>query len=213
LGIISSGAVGGRWTPYIGRDGLWRNGTCGCTNNCHCGDLCEIWLEGPVYDICEVWIDGVLLEATAYTLHFTDRGTMLVRTDGECWPECSDVTAPCDVPGEGGFCVMYRTGLPLDDAAIAAVSEATCELLKACCGAACRLPKKATRVVRQGVTVEMQPTLISSLASLPLVEAWLSVVNPNNLPAPPRVYSTNLRRPCVTAIGCPPDPSVPPPVV
>ncbi|GAA3786672.1 hypothetical protein GCM10022226_00990 [Sphaerisporangium flaviroseum] len=55
---------------------------------------------------------------------------LLTRVDGGCWPDCSDMTAPC---GEAGaFCVTYRTGLVLDEDAIAAVSELTCQLVLAC---------------------------------------------------------------------------------
>jgi hypothetical protein len=204
------GAVGGRWVPYI-RDGRWYNASvCGCGTTCSCTELCEVWLEAPVYDIVSVTVDTETLEESAYRVDYTDRGTMLVRTDGGCWPDCQDMTAPCGA--EGTFCVVLRTGLALDEAAIAAVSELTCEFVKACPELAgadchCRLPGNVQRVVRQGVVVEMaDPTTIfdQGRTNLPLVDLWLSTVNPNRLPYAPRVYSTNLRRPRVTRI-LPPD--------
>lgn len=192
---VTWGAYGGRWLPYT-RGGRWYNASlCGCTGACACTELSEVYLEGPVFDIREVWVDGTQLAPEAYQVHHTDRGTMLVRTGGQAWPACSDPAAPCD--GPGSFCVLYRIGLPLDDAAIAAVSEMTCELIKASCGGTgCRLPANAQRVVRQGVTVELDTA--DGLFELPLVKAWLDTVNPGRLPAPPRVYSTNVRRPRVT---------------
>lgn len=204
-GLIARwGTVGSRWVPYIGPGGRWFNASvCACDTDCSCTDLCEVWLEGPVYDVVDVWLDGETLPESAYRLDYTDRGTMLVRTDGGCWPECSDMQAACDQLGS--FCVEYRTGLELDEDAIAAVSELACEFVKACVpGCDCRLPGKLKRVIRQGVVVEMaDPTTIfaEGRTGLPLADLWLSAVNPNRLPQPPRVLSTNLRRPRVTPSG------------
>lgn len=201
-GVTARWGTAGRWVPYIGRGGGWFNASiCSCTTDCSCTDLCEVWLEGPVYDIESVIIDGETLDPDQYRLDLTDRGTMLVRTDGGCWPECSDMAADCGEPG--AFCVTLRHGLPLDQLAIAAVSEYTCELVKNCIeGCECRLPGTVRRVIRQGVVVEMtDPTgdFAEALAGrLPLVGAFLATVNPNGLPNPPRVYSTNLRRPRIT---------------
>ncbi|MGD9485752.1 ParB/Srx family N-terminal domain-containing protein [Streptomyces sp. TRM70308] len=126
-------------------------------------------------------------------------------TDGECWPTCQDMAEPEGAPGT--WTVTYRWGLPLDEAAIAAVSELTCQLILAClppgtkgCGE-CRLPGNVTRVVRRGVEIEMaDPTLIfgEGRTGLPLVDLWLSTVNPHRLASPSRVFSPDLKRPRVT---------------
>lgn len=204
------GSSGGR-IPYIGVGGGWFNATCGCSSDCSCGELCEVRLEGPVYDIVEVWDNGELLVPDQYRLDRTDRGLMLVRTDGGCWPSCQDMAAECDQPG--AFAVTYRLGLPLDATAIAAVSELTCEFVKACTeGCDCRLPGNVRRVVRQGVTVEMaDPTTIfaENRTGLPLVDLWLDTVNPNRLPAPPRVRGTNVTRPRRTPVCAPTSPTSP----
>ncbi|MFI7467418.1 hypothetical protein [Nonomuraea sp. NPDC049646] len=192
----------GPWVPYIGADGLWRNASvCGCSSGCSCGELCEVYLPGPVYDVTEVTVDGQELVPEAYRV---DAAGRLVRTDGECWPRCQDMAAPCGEPGT--LYVTYRWGLPLDESAIAAVSELTCELIKACpevagaCGT-CRLPGNVTKLVRQGVQVEMaDPTTVfaEGRTNLPLVDLWLHAVNPYRLNSPSRVLSPDFRRPRTT---------------
>lgn len=189
----------GGWVPYIGVDGLWRNASlCGCKSGCSCGELCEVRLEGPVYDVTEVDVDGEVLVPEAYRVDAPGR---LVRTDGECWPTCQRLDLP---PGEEGtFTVTYRWGLPLDEAAIAAVSELTCHLMKGCnpgsCG--CKANPRATRITRQGFEMEMpDPTLIYSegRTGLPLTDLWLATVNPYRQTSPSRVYSPDFKRPRVT---------------
>ncbi len=204
------GAVGGRWVPYIGSGGAWRNASvCGCATDCSCAELCEIQLDGPVYDIVAV-IDGETTLARpdpdtgAAGDYRVDAPNLLVRTDGECWPDCQDLTAPTGA--EGTLTVIYRTGLPLDEAAIAAVSELTCHYVRGCgavgggsCG--CKPNPRLSRVQRQGVTMEMaDPTLLytEGRTGLPLVDAWLHAVNPNNLHSPSRVWSSDMRRPRVS---------------
>ncbi|CAL9538348.1 hypothetical protein [Streptomyces sp. enrichment culture] len=186
----------GPWIPYIGTDGLWRNASvCGCQSDCSCGELCEVLLEGPVYDVTEVNVGGQVLAPEQYRVDAPGR---LVRVGGGCWPSCQDMAAP---PGEPDtFTVTYRIGLPVDEAAIAAVSELTCHLLKGCGGngsCGCNSSRNFTRYVRQGVELEMpDPQVIYSQGrtGLPLVDAWLMAVNPNRLESPSRVYSPDYRR-------------------
>lgn len=187
----------GPWIPYLGSDGQWRNASvCGCRSDCSCGELCEVRLEGPVHDIIDVTVDGEPLVPEAYRV---DSANLLVRTDGECWPQCQDMAAPCDAPGT--FCVTYRVGLPLDEAAIAAVSELTCHYVKGCGGNSCGCGvnrRNVTRLQRQGVELEMaDPTLLYSemRTGLPLVDAWLVAVNPHRQTSPSRVYSPDFKRP------------------
>ncbi|MFD6936266.1 hypothetical protein ACFWAP_08955 [Streptomyces goshikiensis] len=196
---LHAGVGTGPWIPYIGADGRWRNASvCGCKSDCSCGELCEVYLPGPVCDVDEVDVGGEVLLPEQYRV---DAPGKLTRVDGECWPTCQDLAAP---PGAAGtFTVKYRWGLPLDAAAIAAVSELTCHLLKGCapagsCG--CKSNRNLTRVVRQGVEMEMpDPTLIYSegRTGLPMADMWLAMVNPYRLTSPSRVYSPDFRRPRV----------------
>ncbi|MGW4007965.1 hypothetical protein [Streptomyces sp. NPDC004763] len=200
-GAVWGAASTGPWIPYIGSDGVWRNASvcgCGSASDCSCGEICEIRLEGPVYDVVEVQVDGDVLPPEAYRV---DSAGLLVRQDGECWPDCQDMAAPLGEPGTFG--VTYRIGLRLDEAAIAAYSELVCHYLKGCGGGSCgcKAPANVSRMTRQGVSVEMgDPTLIYSemRTGLPLVDAWLAAVNPYRQPTASRVYSPDFRRPRTT---------------
>ncbi|MEU1815135.1 hypothetical protein ABZ543_08050 [Streptomyces roseifaciens] len=198
LNMVYWGSAG-PWIPYIGVDGQWRNASvCGCRSDCSCSELCEVYLPGPVFDVVSVDVDGEVLPPEAYRVDAPGR---LVRTDGGCWPECQNMSDP---PGEPDtFTVTYRWGLPLDAAAIAAVSELVCHFLRGCTpgGCGCRINRNLTRVTRQGLEMEMpDPTLLynEGRTGLPLVDLWLSVVNPNRLSSPSRAYSPDFRRPRVT---------------
>ncbi|MDH6189122.1 hypothetical protein EES44_24275 [Streptomyces sp. ADI96-15] len=207
-GARGGAASTGGWIPYKGVDGQWRNASvCGCQSDCSCGELCEVYLPGPVYDIVQVDVDGEILtrpdlKSGVIGDYRVDAPGKLVRTDGECWPDCQDMASPPGV--EGTFTVTYRTGLQLDEAAIAAVSELTCHYIKGCgggSGCGCKVNRNVSRVSRQGFDVEMaDPTVIytEGRTGLPLADAWLATVNPGRLASASRAYSVDFRRPRVT---------------
>lgn len=198
LGMVGPGvATAGGWVPYIGADGVWRNASvCGCSSSCSCTELCEVQLVGPVYDIVEILVDGEALVPEAYRV---DSANVLVRTDGECWPECQDMAAPCGAPGT--VCVTYRAGLLLDESATAAVSALACHLLQGCKPGSCgcsATARNVTRIQRQGVDMEMADPLLlytEGLTGIPVADAWLMSVNPGRLSSPSRVYSPDYRPP------------------
>ncbi|WP_405759434.1 hypothetical protein OG234_13155 [Streptomyces sp. NBC_01420] len=197
---FQAGAGTGPWVPYIGTDGGWRNASvCGCRpSGCGCSELCEVKLEGPVHSVTRVNVDGVDLIPEAYRV---DAPGLLVRTDGECWPDCQELADPEGAPGT--FTVTYLWGIAPDASATAAVSELFCHLLKGCGGAGggacgCKANPRITRLQRQGVEIEMpDPTLSYSegLTGLPLVDLWLAATNPDRLSRPSRVYSVDYARP------------------
>ncbi|MFC8332723.1 hypothetical protein [Streptomyces olivaceus] len=191
----------GGWIPYIDAGGVWRNASpCGCKSSCSCGELCEIYLPGPVYDVQEVNEGGQIL--TPGVEYRVDAPGRLVRLGGPCWPTCQDMAAPEGDPGT--LAVTYRWGLELDAAAIAAVSELTCHFLKGCasggsCG--CKTNPRVTRMNRQGVEVERQDVTLlyaEGLTGLTSVDMWLMAVNPYRQRSPSRVYSPDFKRPRVT---------------
>ncbi|MGW2100358.1 hypothetical protein ACWCPX_22170 [Streptomyces olivaceoviridis] len=193
-------ATAGPWVPYLGRDGQWRNASvCGCASDCSCGELCEVRLEGPLHDIVSVEVDGVTLDPSAYRV---DASNLLVRTDGECWPDCQDMAAPCGAPNT--FCVTYRVGLPLDEAALAAFSALVCHLVKGCggsCGCNLQRNRNLSRVSRQGVDLEFSDPITmytERLTGLPEVDSWLMAVNPYRQTSQSRVFSVDHRRPRTT---------------
>ncbi|WP_327594707.1 hypothetical protein [Streptomyces chartreusis] len=195
---FQAGVGTGPWVPYIGVDGAWRNASvCGCRpSGCSCSELCEVKLEGPVHDVVRVNVDGVDLVPEAYRV---DAPSLLVRTDGECWPRCQEMAEPEGAPGT--FTVTYRLGLEPDESAIAAVSALFCHLAKGCGGGGscgCRANKNITRLQRQGVEMEMpDPTVFysSGWTGVPEADLWLMAVNPGRLSRPSRVYSPDYARP------------------
>ncbi|MFE9127825.1 hypothetical protein ACFYOF_20860 [Streptomyces sp. NPDC007148] len=197
---FQAGVGTGPWIPYIGVDGQWRNASvCGCRSDCSCGELCEVQLPGPVFDVTEVSVDGQVLDPEQYRV---DAPNKLVRVGGGCWPDCQDMAA---MPGEPDtFVVTYRLGLPLDEAAIAAVSELTCHLLKGCGGGSCgckATPRAATRFIRQGVELDFTDPAVmykEGRTGLPLTDLWLMTTNPYRLASPSRVYSPDWKPPRTT---------------
>lgn len=191
---------GSPWVPYLGRDGQWRNASvCGCVSDCSCGELCEVKLAVPVASVTEVTVDGEVLPPEAYRV---DNDGLLVRTDGGCWPDCQDMAAPAGT--DGTFAVTYQWGLPVDAAAVAAVSDLTCHLIKGCSGSGacgCKANRNMTRLSRQGVDFEFaDPTAIyaEGRTGLMLVDLWLTTVNPHRLTSPSRVYSPDYKPARVT---------------
>lgn len=189
----------GLFMPYKDGEGAWRNyASCGCHDTCSCVELCEVVLPGPVASVTQVLIDEEyggdpttrVLEDTNYRLDLVGGEYRLLRTDGACWPSCSDFTAACE--DVGAFCVTYMQGIALDDLAIAAVSQLAGELIKACIpGCACMLPKNAASLTRRGVTVTFD-TARPWLRVLPLVAAFLDATNPHDLISGSTVWSPDL---------------------
>lgn len=190
------GGGSGLPVPYKDASGAWFNfNACGCPSDCSCVELCEVVLAGPVAEVVEVTIDGVALNATAYRLDLVGGQYRLLRTDGSCWPDCQDITADCDEVGS--FCVTYEQGIALDELAIAAASELTCELTKACIPGCktCRLPKNVSSVVRRGVSIVFDTDSSGWLHSLPAISAFLNAVNPAKLTSASSVWSPDISNP------------------
>jgi hypothetical protein len=180
----------GSFGAFRDASGSWRNRWCGCGMACSCSSLCRVFLPGPVDEVTEVRIDGVALSEDLYRLVDEDGLMYLVRTDDTCWPSCQDYKVPCEEAGS--FCVTYLQGLPISELAIAAVSELTCELVRACIpGCPCRLPDNVASQTRQGVTITFDRSQ-TWLRSLPTVAAFLDVTNPHGLTSAPSVWSPDL---------------------
>lgn len=183
---------GGSYTPRL-LDGAWINGCGECVTDCSCGPMCKIVLPGPVDSVLEVRHDGDVLPAGAYVVYDHRE---LVRVDGECWPDCQDLTAAADQPGT--LAVTYGLGTPVPAAGIAAASAYACEILKSCLDLPCRLPRRVTNITRQGVTYSLldpMEMLTDGLTGLYEVDAWIIAVNPARLGRGARVYSPDRRPP------------------
>lgn len=182
-----AGSPAAPMTPYI-RDGAWYNARCGsCRTDCGCSPLCEVVLPAPVNEVIDVLIDGEPVDAGGYRV---DNHRLLVRTDGGCWPECQDLEAAPDEVG--AFAVTYRWGIPVPPGGQIAAGAYACELLRACSGGACRLPKRVQQITRDGVTMAfLDPLdfLSDGLTGIPETDVWIRSVNPHKLVGRSRVYS------------------------
>lgn len=197
--VGAPGAVGawGAWmVPFVDGSGTWRN--CSCPGACSCAATCEVPLPTPVSSITSVMVDGVALDPSAYRL---DNGRILVRIDGECWPECQDMDLAND--DVGAFAVTYSPGEPLPAAGQIAAGKLACEFAKACTGAGdCQLPGQLQSLSRNGIDVQIvDPTtfLENGLTGVADVDLWVRSVNPRQLTSRPRVYSPDVRQPRYTA--------------
>lgn len=174
--------------------GTWTNIACGCTGtDCGCAPLCEVALPGRVDSVTRVLLGGVIVPPDAYRV---DRETLLVRTDGGCWPYCQDLAQPID--GPDAFTVEYQRGRPVPVGGVRAHSVLAFEVAKACGGdSSCRLPSTVKQVDREGVSYTMydhQQIIQQNMTGLLEVDSWVSLVNPSHLSGPPEVYSPDLPR-------------------
>lgn len=187
--VLADG-VGTIFSPFI-RDGSWFN--CGCSGGCTCDARCSVYLPGPVAAVTSVVVDGIVLADTSYRV---DNREILVRTDGECFPECQDMNL--NGPAEGTFEVTYARGKAVPLGGQIAAGLLACEFAKACAGADCRLPSNLSSLARQGIEVTMiDPTdvLDAGLTGIPNVDLWIRSVNPARLAQRPKVFSPDLHYP------------------
>lgn len=189
----SYGAMGPWMIPWID-NGVWRN--CGCTGGCTCSATCEVALPGPVATIDEVSVDGVVLPATSYRLDMMRGIPVLVRIDGECWPDCQDMDADIDEPGS--FAVTYQRGIPVPRAGQIAAGKLAGEFAKSCQGQDCALPQQLASLSRNGVevtVVDPSTFLDNGLTGLADVDLWVRAVNPARKAQASRVLSSDIRGP------------------
>lgn len=163
--------------------GQWLNIGCGChiDYSCACGGVPQIDLgRHDVVEVTLVNIDGTILAADSYRL---DEGRWLVRTDGEQWPCCQDLSKDIGETGTWYLELEYGTNPPTMGKL--AVSKLACELQKACDGdSTCELPSRVTSVARQGVTLAIldpQDFLDGGRTGLYEVDLFLKAANPNGL--------------------------------
>lgn len=196
---VNAAQASGAGTPWVYPwidNGIWRN--CGCAAVCSCRASQEILLPGPVASVTEVMIDGAILDPSAYRL---DNGSILVRIDGDAWPECQDMDLANDAVG--AFTVTYQRGTEVPAAGLMAAGELACQYAKACTGSGdCQLPAQLASLSRNGVQVEVaDPSefLENGLTGLANVDLWIRSVNPSRKAQRSRVLSPDLNQPRFTA--------------
>jgi hypothetical protein len=184
----NSAALGvqvGPWWASIDIDGQWINTACGCTQECSCTFVPEVWLPAPVGGVVSVYIDGVELDPSAYRV---DNGNRLVRTDGKIWPRCQDMTAAAD--GAGAFAVTYYNNYQPDGLASWVAGIMAVEFAKSCTGGKCRLPSGVQSISRLGVQMEIPSGMFEQgLTGIREVDSWIRLWNPYQLKSPSSVWS------------------------
>lgn len=163
------GWAGDRWD--------WDGRACGCRA------ISEVPLAGPVREVVEVMIDGVVIDPDTY---FVRDNKWLVRKDGALWPRCQSLDVDDDAIG--AFTVTYTLGKIPPASAQYAARALACEISKSCApaeGVDCALPFGATRITRQGITIEK--TFMKRdkngvwSTGIPLVDIFLNSFNPHGL--------------------------------
>lgn len=198
------GVAGGRgssrgapWAPYL-VGGAFIN--CGCGGrSCGCDGASTVRLEGGSR-VDAVRIEGATLDPAAYRL---DPGGLLVRIDGQAWPRVQHMDRPAGAPGT--WEVDYLPGAQVDLVGAHAAAVLALEYAKACAGDTCGLPTTVTQVVRQGVTITIEPGAFpGGLTGLKDVDAYITRWNPEGrVGAAPRSRVTNPDRPRPRRVGSP----------
>lgn len=166
---------GAYWAPYI-VNGEWHNA--GCAGADCCQNRCGYPLDGPVVSVTSVVLADGTLDPSKYVV---DNGYILRRTDGECWPYCTE-----------DFAVTYQRGEPVPPMLNIALGDLVCEYAKACAGQACALPARVTSVTRQGVSVDFaDPKQLPDfgLTNVASVDRVVALLNPHGLMQAPVVMS------------------------
>ena len=186
---------GSWWAPA---DWGWGWGFDGCGGrSCGCEPLSSVRLGYPVREIVAVTIDGVVVDPALYRV---DQWRDLVRTDGGFWPSCQDLAADDDEAG--AFVVTYRFGQEAPMVGQQAAAQLACQFfLSVAAPASCILPFGASKIVRQGITID-RGLFASWFAAtgaggwntgLPLVDAVLTAYNARGLRRRPAVWSPDTR--------------------
>jgi hypothetical protein len=139
-----------------------------------------VTLPGDVSEILEVRVDGEVLPSTAYILY---NDGLLVRTDGETWPLCNDLSL--EDTEVGTWSITMTTGTQVPTLGKMAVSELALQLALACVDdAECKLPSSVQSLVRQGVTLTfLDPSVVFADGKIGLYrcDLFISTFNPSGI--------------------------------
>lgn len=157
---------------------------------CGCGITHSITLPGVAQSVVQVVIDGEVLDPASYRL---DPDNSLIRTDGNGWPACQDMSVAGDAAG--AFEVTYAHGYSPPEVGRRAAAQLAREFWLACSSRPCKLPSGVTQVVRQGLSITRVANLFAEGATgLGLVDSFLAAyAAPKVLVLSPDTYPTERR--------------------
>jgi hypothetical protein len=168
-------------------------GTRWCTQLQPGGAPLDGWrLDGPVVAVDEVLIDGAVIDPATYREH----AGIVWLTSGALWPASNDLSLDPSEPGT--WQITYQRGRPVPAAGNWAATVLTRELLSGIMGGpgACpRIPSRAQSVVREGVAIQLVDPVSfidNGRTGIGEVDTFLAAVNPNQLMAPPVVWSPDV---------------------
>lgn len=172
----SGGAIGGCATVRpLDPCGECRSGCCAS------GDCVQLH---DAAGVTEVRLNGEVVPEVQY--HYDpDQGT-LCAVPPLHWP-----TRDPRFENVGSLEVDTLVGRAPDAWALAVATELACELVLSCTDQKCRLPRNATTVSSQGITIQLKPDEL--LYSIPSVMAWVAAVNPHKAVMPARIFSPEAR--------------------
>jgi hypothetical protein len=186
--MLTGGLISGTCEDVV-RPRQPRAAVCGCSSawSCTCSRLSGVTLRGPNPDVSQVLIDGAVF--TDWVV--VDEG-LLLRSDGQAWPGCQDVTKPSTETGT--FEITYTYGMEPPQLAKDACAEIVCSFLRSPSQNQRSTHPRARGMSIAGVQIslEQQVEEIRRKAFLmPYVIRLLTVYAPDG-PMPAVVYSPEL---------------------
>ncbi len=136
-----------------------------------------ISLAYPIISLTKIIEGGVEQDLDNYRI---DDYSRIVRLDNLAWPRCNDLISDPPAASVWEIELTYGRSVPLE--LQFAAETLACELKKACNGAKdCALPAHISRVVRQGVAVEVDSAykyFAQGLTGVPQVDQILQAYTP-----------------------------------
>lgn len=151
--------------------------------SCGCGWISEFEFPARnVVSVTTVRLDGAVLDPSGYRLDDKDARPKLVRLGGHFWPTCQNQLLADTEPGT--WSIKYTFGqLPPIGGVKACKSLAAqlayAQIPEAVKDGRCRLPKRVTSVVRQGVTLALIDPLTlfaDGLTGIAEVDMWVQSI-------------------------------------
>lgn len=191
----------GLHVPFPSSFSLWTPGrTRGCP--CHASTI-NPQVPGPVIDVVSLTVGDVVVPHDQ--IEIEDRRVIRVAPGADSTTDPLAVNLWVDEDGfyalfPNGACgcgrrstvdMILEWGSPPPDAGAEAARLLATEVAKGLSGdTSCRIAGNVTSVNRQGVSVLLDPAtfLDEGRTGVPLVDLWLTSVNPNKLQRPPEVW-------------------------